>query len=104
MAARHFNLTLAAAAQRLSVVYANPAIGGPDDIPYRQLFFSAAGAVAYVGDDADVSTTDYGVRVEVAAAGDYPIVIGSFDTGPLKLSNFWAAGAGSTLHILGIPF
>ncbi len=107
MAARHFNVTLAAAAVRLSDAYGGAAGADPDaalDIPYRQLLLSSAGAAAFVGSDADVSSTDYGVRVELGAAGDHPVSIGPFETGPIKLSQLWAAGAGATLHILGIPF
>jgi len=90
MAAKDFQLTLGAAAVRVSDVYGGPPGANPDaalDIPYRQLFLSSRGAAAFIG-----------------AAGDYPIVIGSFDSGPIKLSDFWAAGAGATLHILGIPY
>jgi hypothetical protein len=104
MAAKDYQIVLAAAAKRLSDVYANPAVGGPDDIPYRQLFLSAEAAVAYIGNASDVTSTNYGARAEVGAAGSQPLMIGAFDTGPIKLSDLWAAGAGSTLHILGIPF
>lgn len=102
MAAKHFNVTLAAAAVRLSSVYANPAVGGPDDIPYRQILISAGGADAFIGDDAQVTSTDFGILVDSTALG--PASIGPFETGPVKLSDLWAAGAGSTLHLLCIPF
>jgi hypothetical protein len=105
MAVRHFQLALAAAAQRLSDVYGGVAGANPDaaeDLPYRQILFSAAGADAFVGDDADVASTDYGAIVDSTALT--PVVVGPFETGPVKLSQFWAAGAGSTLHILAIPF
>jgi len=104
MAARHFNITLAAAAQRLSDVYGDGAgvQNAVKDIPYRQILLSAAGADAFVGDDADVSGTDYGAIVDSTALT--PVVLGPFEAGPLKLSDFWVAGAGSTLHILAIPY
>jgi len=105
MAAKHFNITLGAAAVRLSDAYGGAAGANPDpalDIPYRQLLFSAGGADAFIGDDAQVTGTDYGMAVDSTALG--PASIGPFETGPIKLSQLWAAGAGSTLHVLGIPF
>jgi len=106
MAARHFNVTLAAAAVRLSDAYGGPAGANPDaalDIPYRQLLFTATGADAFIGDDAQVTSTDFGVQVDSTNVSAAPS-IGPFETGPIKLSHLWAAGAGSTLHILAIPF
>jgi len=105
MAAKHFNITLAAAAVRLSDAYGGVVGADPNpalDIPYRQILISAAGADAFIGDDAQVSSTDFGIAVDSTAL--VPASIGPFDTGPIKLSQLWAAGAGSTLHVLGIPF
>ena len=107
MAARDFQLALAAGALRLSNVYGGPANAEPDardNIPYRQIILSAEGGVAFVGAAADVTATNYGVRVEIGATAVEPVSIGPFETGPVKLSDFWAAGAGSTLHVLAIPF
>lgn len=117
MAAKDFQLVLAAAAKRLSDVYIGTvapdgtqiggSVGVPDgrtDIPYRQLILSAEGAAAFVGAASDVSSTNYGTRVEIGAAGSEAISIGPFSTGPVKLSDFWVAGAGATLHVLGIPY
>ncbi len=102
MNARHFTVTLAAAATRLSEAYgAGTAVGGSADIPYRQLLFNAESADAFVG-ASDVSATVYGVKVD--SAENLPVVLGPFDQGPLKLSDLYAAGAGATLHILGIPY
>jgi hypothetical protein len=106
MPAKSFQLTLAAAAKRLSDVYGDGAsvINATNDIPYRQLLLSAEGAAAFIGADSSVTSTTYGTRVEVGAASSYNVEIGPFETGPIKLSSLWAAGAGSTLHILGIPY
>ena len=110
MAARDFQVTLAAAAVRLSRAYpsgvgdAEPS--GLENIPYRQLLLTATGADAFVGSHADsesdTSSTVFGIAVDSTALG--PASIGPFETGPVKLSDFWAAGAGATLHILAIPF
>jgi hypothetical protein len=106
MAARHFQLALAAAAQRLSDVYGDGAgvINAAHDIPYRQILLSAAAADAFIGDDGQVTSTDYGIRVDFDATNWTYVSLGPFEMGPLKLSDFYAAGAGSTLHILAIPF
>ena len=107
MAARDFQIVLAAAALRLSNVYGGIANAEPDaglNIPYRQLLLSAEGAVAFVGAASDVTATNYGVRVEIGATAVDPVSIGPFETGPVKLSDLWAAGAGATLHILAIPY
>lgn len=104
MAARNYQLALAAAAKRLSDVFPAGTVFAIEDVPYRQLLLSAEGAPAFVGAASDVTSTNYGTRVEVGAAGSLPVSIGPFETGPVKLSDLWAAGAGSTLHILGIPY
>lgn len=108
MAARSFQLTLAAAALRLSDVYGGPAGADPSaalNVPYRQILLSASGADAFVGgqDQGALTTaTVYGMQVDSTALG--PASIGPFETGPVKLSDFWVAGAGSVIHILCIPF
>lgn len=130
MAARSFQLTLAATPTRLSDAYIGLTdasrggnIGGapglPDarsDVPYRQIVIQAAGAAAFVGGsdmaasalspDANhgpVSSTIYGVRLDSTATVPAQI-FGAYETGPMKLSDLWAAGAGATLHILAFPF
>lgn len=106
MAIRSYQLTLAAAAQRLSNVYGGESLGNQinaaQDIPYRQLFLQATGANAFVGMDSLTTSTTYGVEVD--AADLQPVILGGFDDGPLHLSDLWVAGAGATLHVLGIPF
>jgi hypothetical protein len=109
MSARNFQVTLAAAAVRLSRAYASGAgdvePSAAENLPYRQLLLSASGADAFVGAGAGVTATNFGIAVVAAAATVEGVVsIGPFETGPVKLSDFWAAGAGATLHILGIPY
>ena len=108
MAVRHFTITLGAVAQRLSDVYGDGVgvIDAGHDLPYRQILLQdeAGGNAAYVG-EADVSTADYGVLVPTDATNPPVVSIGPFETGPVKLSQFYAVAAGETdLHILAIPF
>jgi hypothetical protein len=107
MAARSYQLVLAATAKRLSDVYGGtPSV--PDEaknIPYRQLILQVEGADCYIGTDNTVSTTNYGVKANVAGVSN-PVSgsLGPFTTGPVKLSDFWVVGAGATIHVLGIPY
>ena len=101
-----YQLTLAAGAKRLSDVYGDGAgvVNPANDIPYRQLVFQAEAADLYIG-GSNVSTTTYGVKAAVAGASNTPGGgLGPFNTGALKLSDFYAVGAGATIHILGVPF
>lgn len=102
MAARMFQITLAAGAKRLSDVYLDGAgvINAAHDLPYRQILVSTE-ADAFLGSDNTTTTTTYGVKV--AAASTFPVSIGPYETGPIKLSDLWGVGSG-ILHILGIPF
>lgn len=106
MAARHFTITLAAGAQRLSDVYGDGAgvVNAAHDLPYRQILLQneAAGSAAYIG-ESTVSTTDYGVLVPTDATNPPVVSIGPFETGPVKLSDLYGVGGGD-LHILAIPF
>lgn len=101
---RHFNLTVGAAAVRLSDVYGDGAgvINGRNDIPYRQVFLQAETADVEIG-AAGVTTTTYGVKVPSTAPAA-PVVLGPFDSGPIKLSDLYAISTNATLHILGIPY
>lgn len=106
MAARSFQLVLAAAAQRLSDVYGDGVgvVHAAHDLPYRQILLTAAVADAFLGGPdhgVDTTSVNYGLRVEFVLQ---PVTIGPYETGPVKLSDLWAAGNGSTLHILAIPF
>lgn len=100
MAARSFNLSLTGAAKRLSDVYGGAAgvINAADDIPYRQLCLEAETAAVQIGSANTVSATIYGNSIATGAT----LILGPYETGPLKLSDLWAFGT-ATLHILGIP-
>lgn len=101
MPAASFQLTSTAIPKRLSdaALPANAPAGSIDagsDVPYRQLIIQSSAAVT-VGDSAAHAAT--GMPIGVAGS----ITLGPFDTGPLKLSEFWVVGA-ATVSILGIPF
>lgn len=105
MAIRVFQLVLSATPKRLSDVYGGTP-GTPDEsknIPYRQLFLQADGADFVVG-DSTVTTTNYGAKFPVTGNAFASGSLGPYETGPLKLSDFWAVGAGATVHIVGVPF
>lgn len=98
MPAASFQLTSTVAPKRLSDVYGDGAgvVNAANDVPYRQLIIQASAAVT-VADSSAKATA--GLPIGVAGS----IVLGPFDTGPLKLSEFWVSGV-ATLSILGIPF
>jgi len=117
MAAKSFQITLTAAAKRLSDVYLGQTAGGPggpaenigggvstpdarSDIAYRQILFTTE-ADAFLGAASTVTSTTYGIKIATAAT--VAVGIGPYETGPVKLSDLWAAGSG-VLHILAIPF
>ncbi len=120
MAARHYMLTLNGAVQRLNSVLAaavasvSPptkasAVGGDQDIACRQIIFAADPAndnAVYIGTDATVSTTNFGFSLDpTSASAEDKIYVGPFDSGPVKLSDFYVIGtAGQRLGILVIPF
>jgi hypothetical protein len=103
MAARSFNLSLNAAAKRLSDVYGDGAgvINAANDIPYRQIILESETGAVQIGSASTVSATVYGNSIATGAS----LTLGPFSTGPIKLSDLWAFSAGgTTLHILGIPY
>jgi hypothetical protein len=92
-------LTSTAVPKRLSDAYPGANIGVVDaalDIPYRQLIIQASAAVT-ISDTA--AKAAQGIPIGVGGT----LTLGPFDTGPLKLSEFWVTGA-ATVTILGIPF
>jgi hypothetical protein len=95
-------LVLSASAQRVSDAYGGPpgVVDQAKNIPYRQLLLSTSGAAAAIGGSAGV-TAATGLPIALTAA---PLSLGPFSTGPLKLSDLYAIGAGATLTILGVPF
>lgn len=99
-------LALAAGAQRLSNLYggasAGNAIDPKQDVPYQAILLQAAGADAFVGQDLNVTSSVYGTKV--ASTDLQPVTLLTTRTGsPLKFSDLWVAGAGATIHVLGIP-
>lgn len=111
---QHFNLTLTGAPQNL-LTAATPATGTSvaaqtANRPLRAIHLQAAGAnsgAIFVGDDAQVSSTDYGVRIPVPATSvpAAPFSFGDFESGPLKLQDVWVIGTGDdVLHILTVPY
>jgi len=103
---RTFQLTLAATQKRLSDVYGGAAgvLDPKTDIPYRYLVLQAEAAAAYLGSDpTTLATNNYGAKIDNTNTGQ-GFIIGAFDAGPIRLSDLYALGAGSTLHVLGIPF
>jgi hypothetical protein len=99
-------LALAAGAQRLSNLYGGASLGDTvspaQDVPLRQVLLTADGADAFVGATSAVTSTAYGTKVD--SAENVPVSIGPFNSGGIKLSDIWVAGAGATLHVTGIVF
>lgn len=112
MALKSYSLTLNGSAQRLSQVLASGANNAdPDkaeDVPFRQLRLQADPAnanVVYVGDSVAVSASAHGASLDPTEASAYPLILGPFPTGPLRLSDLWVVGTNAQrLMILGIPF
>lgn len=102
---KSFNLTIGAVAKRLSDAYGDgtSVINAANDIPYRQLTLQAETADIEVGGSAAITTSIYGVKLPSAAPAA-PVVLGPFETGPIKLSDLWAISTSATLHILGVPY
>lgn len=113
MAFKSFQLTLNGNAQRLSDVLL--AAGVPSgtlppaalDLPYRTLTFQALKANTndiFIGDTNGVSSTVHGFRVDSTDSA-LPIILGGYDSGPLKLSDYWVKGTNAEVLIVGgVPF
>lgn len=103
-----YSLTLNGSAQRLSSVLSDTTVGGKDDISIRQLILQghhANTARVFVGDDASVSGTDYGFYLPIPTDSPLPVSVGPFETGPVRLSNFWVIGTNNEVLKIGIiPF
>ena len=109
MAFDHFALTLSGVAQRLYSVLANTEVGGPNDLPCRQIILAADPAntaVVYVGGSSAVSATSHAFSLDPTAATALDKQsIGPFEAGPVKLSDFWALGTANERLMIGIvPF
>jgi hypothetical protein len=101
---KHFNMAVAGVAKRLSDVYGDGVgvVNPVNDIPYRQLWLQAETADIKVGSSA-VTTSVYGTNL-VSTAPAAPMVLGPFESGPIKLSDIYVISTTATLHISGIPF
>lgn len=102
-----YTLTLSGVAQPLSSVLANPAIGGPDDEPRVSLFLQPDGGngnPVFVGGSSAVSSTLFGVRLAIGAAGVPPDALKLEPAmSPIRLSDIWVIGtAAQKLHILAV--
>lgn len=99
-------LVLAAGAQRLSNAYGGESVANAVvprlDVPLRQVLLTAEAADAFVGATDATTATVYGTKVD--STENVPVSLGPFDNGGIKLSDLWVAGAGATLHVLGIVF
>lgn len=99
-------LALAAAAQRLSNVYGGASTGNAidpkQDIPYQEVLLMADAADAFIGATDATTSTVWGTKVD--SSDNQPVTLSTSRTGaPIKLSDIWVAGAGSTIHFTGIP-
>jgi len=102
-----FTLTFSGAAQRLSSVLTNPAVGGPDDLSIQLLTLqpdTANAAACYVGGTSAVSATLYGFALPVGSGNPAPLVL-SLAQARARLSDFWVFGtSGQKLHILLVGY
>jgi len=101
----HYNLTVAAVAVRLSDVFGDGVgvVNAAHDLPMRQIILQAVTADIEIGGDATVTTSVYGFKLPSTAPAA-PLVLGPFETGPVKLSQLYAISTNATLHITAIPF
>lgn len=98
-------------AKRLSDVYGDGTgvVNARNDIPYRQLIFQADpanGGPVYIGDN-DLTAPDNAAFVLQPTVDKLAAIsLGPFETGPMKLSDFYAVGSGGTPRLLisGVPF
>lgn len=108
MAARDWSLTQTGVAQNLMSVLTVTQRGGSWDEAYRELVFSVDPTNSnktYIGTTNAVSATKHGFFLDPTQAAQRTIQLGPYDTGPMKLSDFWILGTvNEVLHILGIPF
>lgn len=106
--AQSFQFVLSGAAQRLSDVYGGaPSADNPAaDIPYRTIVLqNQSGArVMTIHNSALVSATVFSLKLDFTSTVP-PLVIGSYDSGPIKLGELWVFGtAADKLGILAIPY
>ena len=109
MAFKHYVVTLNGSTQNVATALAMDLNGQEATLPYRQLIFSADPAntaVVYVGDDADVSSTDHGFSLDpTQATAVDKVSLGPFPSGAVKLKEFYVRGTNNErLMIAGVPF
>src|SRR3990172_719180 len=101
---RSYQLTLTGAAQRLSdalgdgVGVVNPV----NNFALRLIMFQGLKANTndiFVGHNSSVSSTIHGFRVDATDSAQ-PIIIGGFDEGPIKLSDFWVLGTANEVLVV----
>ena len=107
----HYVLTLNGAAQRLTT-----ALGIAEDVAVSAIWFqpnAANNGIIYIGTTSSVSSSSYGVRLEipVSTIPSAPFNPGEFTrlpnrfTSPLRLGDFWVLGTSSDkLHLLVLDF
>ena len=105
-----YTLTLTGVAQSLTslMAAADQSVGGANDYGLRQILFQADpanGSAVYVGADNTVSSSAHGFSLDPTQASQMPVTIGPFETGPVRLSDFWALGSnGEKLHVTAVPY
>ena len=105
-----YTLTLTGAAQPLTslLAAADQSVGGANDYGLRQILFQADPAnssAVYIGADATVSSSAHGFSLDPTQASQLPVALGPFETGPLRLSDFWVLGSNAEkLHVTVVPF
>lgn len=107
MAFKSYTLTLTGVAQHLSDAFGDGVgqVNPVNDVPFRSIVLQAqkAGNDVFVGTSSAVSSTVFAFRLDPTAAL-LPFVLGGYDQGPLKLSDFWVTGTnGQILTIGGVP-
>lgn len=112
MAFLGFTLTLTGSIQRLSDVYGDGTgvVNVANDLPYRTLTFQALKANTndvYVGgrnQATTLSSTKHAIRLDPTDTQAVSIM-GSYDMGPLKLSDFYVLGTnGEAICVGAVPF
>ncbi len=116
MSFRHYNLTLDGTIQQLSDALANRSRAGPDDVTLRVVTLQMQGNSAdplFVGGPprgggaVTVTSTNHAFRLEPGAAGvpAAPFLLGEFESGPIRLSDFHVLGTDTeVLHIGTVEF
>lgn len=77
------------------------------DVPLRVITLQSLKANTndiFIGDSALVSSTVHGFRVDPADTAP-PLILGPFESGPIKLSDFYAKGTANDVLVIGtIPY